>query len=70
MSFKAKSHIYNKERQGVHLFKTVREVLATEMKQEKERKGIQARGKEGKTQYVITYDVAIYVYTNTEDTSK
>lgn len=44
MSFKAKSYNYNTEGQGVHLFNTVQEVSVTEMKQEKERKGIQAGG--------------------------
>lgn len=68
MSFKAKSYNYNTEGQGVHLFNTVQEVSVTEMKQEKERKGIQAG--EVKTQCAFTNDVAIYVCTNTKDTYK
>lgn len=44
MSFKAKCYTYNTEGQAVDVLNTVQEVSVTEMKQEKERKGIQAGG--------------------------
>jgi len=50
------------------LFKIVMEVLATNIREEKERKGVQI-GKEELKYSLFTYDIILYIE-NTEDTTR